>query len=105
MQAKNGDWVEIENIVLHPEERGASLPEDTKKTPLKMWARGFLVTEEAEIDDDVLILTLARRVLEGKLIETNPRHTYDFGETIIELLTVGEELKQELANELNNKLR
>lgn len=98
MQAKAGDWVEIENIVLNSKERASSIPEDTKKTALKMWIRGFLVNEKAEIGDDVLILTLAERSLSGKLIEIDPKHNYDFGETIIELLHVGEELKSELKN-------
>ena len=34
--AKKGDWVQIHNIVLTPEERSGALPEDTKSHPLEM---------------------------------------------------------------------
>ena len=40
--AKKGDWVQIHNIVLKPEERSSALPEDTKKHPLEMWVKGYL---------------------------------------------------------------
>ena len=32
---KKGTWVEIEEIVLIPEERSQSIPDETKQTPLK----------------------------------------------------------------------
>ena len=32
--AKKGDWVQIHNIVLTPEQRAAGVPDDTKKCPL-----------------------------------------------------------------------
>ena len=38
-----GDWVEIEETILSPEERTSRLPEDTKKTPLKQWLKGNLL--------------------------------------------------------------
>ena len=40
--AKKGDWVQIHNIVLTPEERSSALPEDTKSHPLEMWVKGYL---------------------------------------------------------------
>ncbi len=96
MNAKKGDWVEIENVILKPVERTGNLPEETKKTPLVMWCRGFLESEKAVIGESVEILTLSGRKLTGNLIKTNPRHEYDYGDTVIELLQVGEELKREL---------
>ena len=33
---KKGTWVEVEEIVLLPEDRSTAIPEETKKTPLKM---------------------------------------------------------------------
>ncbi len=38
---EKGSWVEIEHIVLQPEERAQNLPEDTKKTPYVMRLSGF----------------------------------------------------------------
>lgn len=96
MIVKKGDWVEIENTILNPDERSTNLPDSTKKTPLKMWVRGFLLNEEAELNDDVELITLASRKVSGKLIEFNPRHVHDYGDTVIELIQIGEELKNEL---------
>ena len=47
--AKKGDWVQIHNIVLKPEERSSALPEDTKKHPLEMWVKGYLQADAKEL--------------------------------------------------------
>jgi hypothetical protein len=39
---QKGTWVEIEQVVLQPAERSASLPEDTKKVPYILRVSGFL---------------------------------------------------------------
>lgn len=98
MKIKKGAWIEIENTILEPGERATNLPECTKKTPLKMWVRGFLVNKEAEMNDEVEIMTLASRKVSGKLVESNPRHLHNYGDTVIELIQIGEELKVELRN-------
>lgn len=100
MQAKKGEWVEIKNLILRPEERSTNLPEDTRKTPLSMWVRGFLETDKAKLGDEVEIITLAERKISGKLVEMAPRHNYDYGDTIVELIHIGEELKKELLKAL-----
>ena len=41
-------WVEIEDMVLEPSQRTGNLPEETRKVPLMMRAKGFL-TEEAKL--------------------------------------------------------
>lgn len=92
-KAVKNDWVEVENVVLKPEERAAHLPEDTKATPLMMWTKGFLIDDEAEIGDEVSIKTLTGRIVKGKLVEINPRHVHDFGSPVHELLEIGMELK------------
>lgn len=97
MLAKKGDWVEIENTILASHERAAHLPEDTKKRPLNMWVRGYLISEEGKLGDSVKIKTLASRIIEGKLVEMKPRHNYDFGDTVKELIDIGEELKEKLS--------
>ena len=57
-KAKKNDWVEIENLVLIPDERAPQVPDDTKATPLMMWIKGFLMDDEASIGDEVSVKTL-----------------------------------------------
>ncbi len=96
MKARKNDWVEVEKPVLLPEQRSSHLPEDTKKVPIMMWVKGFLLDESASIGDTVKISTLTDRSVEGKLVQINPKHEYDYGESIPELIQIGQELKQEL---------
>lgn len=103
MWAIQDDWVEVESTILNPEERSIHLPERTRKTPLKMWVRGFLQADKADIGNDVKIRTLSGRMVEGELVQIKPSHKYDYGETIPELLTVGEELKNQLEKVLESK--
>ena len=67
--AKKNDWVRIHNIILTPEQRTGKLPEDTKKMPLEMWAKGHLQNDAAEIGDEVTILTSTGREERGTLVE------------------------------------
>ena len=62
MKAKAGDFVRIHNIVLKVGERADNLPEDTKKVPLEMWDKGFLI---------------------------NPVFRHNYGEFVPELLQIG----------------
>lgn len=96
--AKKNDWVEIENIVLKPEERAPQLPDDTKAVPLMMWTRGFLVNEDGRLGDEVSITTLTNRVTSGKLVDLNPRHVHDFGNSVQLLLEAGRDFKKEFEN-------
>jgi hypothetical protein len=41
MNVAKGTWVEIESIVLKPEERAPGLPEDTAKTPYVLRLSAF----------------------------------------------------------------
>nr|WP_073026091.1 2-amino-4-oxopentanoate thiolase subunit OrtA [Lutispora thermophila] len=94
MKAKKNYWVEIENLVLKPNERASHLPEDTKATPLMMWIKGFLMDDEADIGDEVSVKTLSGRIVKGRLVDINPRHVHDFGNPVHELLEIGMELKE-----------
>lgn len=85
-----GTWVEIEQIVLQPEERAASLPEDTRRVPYVLKVSGFLL-DEAELGDQVRVRTIIGRELTGKLITINPSYQHNFGTVIPELLTIGTE--------------
>ncbi len=96
IKAVKGNWVEIETQVLSAEERAPQVPEDTKDTPLLMWARGYLVNETAALGSPVTIETVNERKIEGKLVEVNPRYDHDYGQTITELISTGIDLKKDL---------
>ena len=100
--AKKGDWVEIQEVLLKPEERAPQVPDDTKEVPLVQWIRGLMITDEATIGDQIEIETIIGRSVRGQLCAINPRHVHDFGEPVKELIQVGMELGREI-EELNNK--
>jgi len=100
--AKKGDWVEIQEVLLKPEERAPQVPDDTKEVPLVQWIRGLMVTDEATIGDRIEIETIIGRSAKGQLCAINPRHVHDFGEPVKELIQVGMELRREI-EELNTK--
>lgn len=89
---KKGEWVQIHQIVLNPEERPDHLPEDTKKVPLELWVKGFL-NQASNMGEEVEITTLTGREVKGKLVDVNPKYEYDFGECVPELLKVGIQLR------------
>ena len=91
--AKKGDWVKIHNVVLTPEQRAPQVPEDTKKVPLEMWDKGFLLNDEASIGENVEVETYIGRKISGKLIEVAPYYDHDFGKCVPELLYVGRQLR------------
>lgn len=85
-----GTWVEIEQIVLTPEERAPTLPPETKAVPYMMRVSGFL-TEDAELGQAATVRTLIGRELRGVVRVVNPSYSHSFGETVPELLTIGTE--------------
>jgi hypothetical protein len=86
-----GAWVEIEQVVLTPEQRAPTLPEDTKQTPYLLRVSGFLL-ETAELGQTVRIRTIIGRELTGKLRVINPGYSHSFGNVVPELLTIGTEV-------------
>lgn len=88
-----GTWVEIEQIVLKPEERAPTLPEDTKKVPYVLRVSGFLL-EEAELEQAARIRTRIGRELAGILKTVNPSYSHSFGTVVPELLTIGTEAER-----------
>ncbi|QSX06061.1 2-amino-4-ketopentanoate thiolase [Sedimentibacter sp. zth1] len=90
---KKGEWVLIHNIVLTSEERAPQVPEDTKKVPLELWVKGYLL-DDAEIGDNVTVLTRTKRVVKGKLLEVNPYYKHNFGKFVPELLKIGDQVRE-----------
>jgi 2-amino-4-ketopentanoate thiolase alpha subunit len=85
---QKGTWVEIEQIVLQPEQRAPSLPEETRKVPYTLRVSGFL-SENGEVGQEVKIQTIIGRELSGTLKNINPGYSHSFGNTIPELLRIG----------------
>ncbi|MFA6627380.1 MAG: 2-amino-4-oxopentanoate thiolase subunit OrtA [Bacilli bacterium] len=89
---KKNSWVLIGRVVLSPEERSNNIPEDTKKTPLKMWIKGSLL-EDATLQETVKIKTKTGRIESGTLLEVNPTYHHTYGSFIPELMTINELVK------------
>ncbi|HOV28869.1 MAG TPA: 2-amino-4-oxopentanoate thiolase subunit OrtA [Synergistales bacterium] len=93
MKVPKGSWVQIEQVVLKPEERAPQVPEDTKAVPLMLWVKGTLL-EDASLGETVEIETAIGRRLTGKLVAENPPYTHGFGRPVPELLSVGKEFRE-----------
>lgn len=91
--AKKGDWVQIHQIVLKPEERAPQVPEDTKQVPLELWVKGIALNS-AEVGSEIEVETATGRKVKGTLVAVNPRYTHDFGDFVPELLKVDMQLKE-----------
>jgi len=94
--ARKGDLVQINQIVLEPGQRPESLPKSTKAVPFECWIKGFLLDEEASLGDEVRIKTFIGRQMSGTLAAINPVYDHDFGRPRMELLAIGGELLKQL---------
>ena len=83
-----GTWVEIERVLLRPEERSPAVPEDTRRMPYVLNLSGFLVAP-AETGAEVTIRTLIGREQTGRLKRVNPSYEHSFGPVVPELLSIG----------------
>ena len=93
-----GTWVQIQQTLLKPEKRAPQIPEDTKKTPLIMLAKGFL-KQDSRIGDPAAVETIIGRTIHGKLVAVNPPYEHGFGAPIPELLHVGRDFHEILFEE------
>jgi hypothetical protein len=87
-----GTWVEIHRVVLPPGERAPQVPEETRRVPLEMRVKGFLVAPVA-LGEEAEIVTPTGRRLHGTLAEANPAYAHGFGSPIPELSAIGEEVR------------
>ncbi len=95
MLIKKDTWVQIKKIILNPEDRSGSIPEETKKVPLVMWVKGFLM-DDAEMNDEVKIKTVTGRLESGILIEINPSYMHTYGKFVPEILKIDQIVKNTL---------
>lgn len=93
LQAKKGDWVQIENIVLPAGHRAPQVPEDTQKCDLKMWVKGEAL-QDAQENEVLEVKTTTGRIVSGKLVDVNARYAFDYGEFQPELLQIERQLKE-----------
>lgn len=93
MKAVKGEWVQVERIILPAGQRAAQVPEDTQQCDLKMWVKGELL-RDAEIGEEVEVLTNTGRTETGRLVEVNPGYTHNYGEFQPELLKIEKQLKE-----------
>ncbi len=93
VEAKKGDWVQIENTVLKAGHRAPQVPEDTQKCDLKMWVKGEALADAKE-GELVQVKTTTGRLVEGYLVDVNPRYIHDYGEFQPELLKIERQLKE-----------
>lgn len=91
--AKIGDWVQIHQIVLEPEQRAQNLPEDTKKVPLELWVKGFAISE-AKLGEVITIKTMSGRLVKGTLVDVNPKYIHNFGDCVPELYNIDAQLRE-----------
>lgn len=98
MKAKKGQWVKIHSIVFTSDERAPQVPDDTKKVPLEMWVKGYIL-DDAELGDLVKVKTMTGRIVEGNLLEINPTYKHSYGDHIPELLEIGTQLRKILFEE------
>lgn len=93
MKAKKGQWVKIHSIVFTSDERAPQVPDDTKKVPLEMWVKGYIL-EDGELGDLVEVKTMTGRIVKGNLLEINPTYKHSYGDHIPELLEIGTQLRE-----------
>lgn len=92
---KAGSFVRIHQVILKSSQRTSSIPEDTAKTDLRMWTKGFL-KNDANIGDVVEITTLAGRSESGELVALNHMHEVNYGDFVEEIIPIGVYLKEKL---------
>ncbi len=83
-----GTWVEVQRVLLQPEQRSSALPEETRTCPYVLRMSGFL-RNDAQIGDQVTISSMIGHEHTGELITVNPSYAHTFGATVPELLPIG----------------
>ena len=89
---EKGTWVEIDTVVLNAGERAPQVPADTRRVPLEMRVKGYLL-KPAAIGGNAEIETPSGRHLRGRLAEVNPAYTHSFGKPVPELSSIGREVR------------
>jgi len=89
---EKGTWVLIHRNILEPNERAPQVPDDTKKVPLEMWIKGYLQAD-ANVGDEVEVITRTGRKETGTLLEANPYYKHDYGKFVPELIDINQQVR------------
>lgn len=92
---KKNSWVQIKKTILAPEQRAANLPEPTKKVPLVMWVKGWLLAD-GTLGEQARIKTVTGREESGVLVCENPTYRHNYGEFVPEILEIDKIVKNDL---------
>ena len=93
---KKGTWVEIKSTILEVGQRASTVPEDTAKTPLNMWVKGYLVND-AKLGELTTITTATGRIESGILEAVEPVTRLDFGQHIPEIAQISKQVRMEVS--------
>jgi len=95
-RCNEGDWVEVERVLLEPAERAAGIPADTAAQPLRVWVKGFALGGGL-IGDEVEVETMTGRTVRGNLSAVLPGYTHTFGTPPAEIVHIGRDLRSRIA--------
>ncbi|MBN2504335.1 MAG: 2-amino-4-ketopentanoate thiolase [Bacilli bacterium] len=93
--AKKGTWVQIHKIILSPEERPTTLPQDTRAVPLEMWVKGWLLAD-CLLGETARIKTVTGRIVCGEMVAVEPTYKHTYGDFVPEILEIDRIVKSDL---------
>lgn len=88
-----GTWVEVERMVLTPENRAPNIPKETRITPLKSWIRGTCLSN-CKLGDEVEVETNSGRIVKGIVVDIEPGYFHTYGKYVKEMCNVGKQAKK-----------
>ena len=88
-------WVRIKRVVLESGERTGRIPDETKRVPFVMWAKGWLL-DDADLGEEVTVRTRAGRLETGLLEEACPQYELNYGKFVPELMYIGDDARKML---------
>ncbi|HPX92741.1 MAG TPA: 2-amino-4-oxopentanoate thiolase subunit OrtA [Bacillota bacterium] len=90
---KQGDYAVIQEVVLPVGQRAPQVPEDTAKTPLIAFTKGWIQEDEARAGERVHVKTMSGRTVEGTLTSRDLAPSHDYGDYVPELLVVHRQVR------------
>jgi uncharacterized protein (DUF2252 family) len=89
------EWVEVERVLLTPEERSSNLPPETAEKPLMVWVKGY-AKSAAALGEEVTVETMTGRLVTGRLSDVLPGYTHTFGRPPAAITHIGRDLRRQL---------
>lgn len=90
---KKGTWVEVEEMVLLPEDRSTIIPEETRRTPLKSFIRGKCLSD-SELGEEVQVETNVGRIAKGIIVDIEPGYYHTYGKYVEEISNIGKQARE-----------